>query len=113
MPSPFDMPGAAFEPMEETVKWRQDKAPHFEGSFSATVLHGESQSESAGPTRGAIAADPWTVIVDSNPAECVGMTHGDTLELQDGTILDVQQISRDPAFGWVIRATSNARAPRR
>lgn len=104
--------GAAFEPMAELVKWRQDKAPHLEGSFKATVLHGESQSDSAGPTRGGFAADPWTLIVETNPAECVGMVVGDTIELQSGTILDVQQISRDPAFGWVIRATSMARAPR-
>jgi len=103
---------AAFDPMAELVKWRQDKAPHLEGSFMATVLHGESQSESAGPTRGGFAADPWTVVVETNPAECVGMAVGDTLELQSGIVLDVQQISRDPAFGWVIRATSTARAPR-
>jgi len=104
--------GAAFEPMDELVKWRQDKAPHLEGSFDAVVLHGESQSESAGPTRGAMAADPWTVVTESNPAECVGLTLGDTLELQDGTILTVQQISRDRFLGWVIRCTSNARVPR-
>jgi len=103
---------AAFEPMDELVKWRQDKAPHLEGSFNAVVVHGESQSESAGPTRGGFAADPWTVICETNPAECVGLTIGDTLELQDGTTLTVQQISRDRFFGWVIRCTSNARAPR-
>ena len=98
--------------MAELVKWRQDKAPHIEGSFKATILHGASQSESAGPTRGAFAADPWIVICDSNPAECVGMVVGDTLEMSDGTILSVQQFSRDPALGWVIRCTTNARAPR-
>lgn len=111
MPSIFENV-AAFEPMDELVKWRQDKAPHLEGSFRAVVVHGESQSESAGPSRGAMAADPWTVIVETNPAECVGMTNGDTLELQDGTILIVQQITRDRFFGWVIRCTSNARVPR-
>jgi hypothetical protein len=111
MPSIFENV-AAFEPMDELVKWRQDKAPHLEGSFNAVVVHGESQSESAGPSRGAMAADPWTVIVETNTAECVGMTNGDTLELQDGTILTVQQITRDRFFGWVIRCTSNARAPR-
>ena len=111
MPSIFENV-AAFEPMDELVKWRQDKAPHLEGSFNAVVVHGESQSESAGPSRGAMAADPWTVIVETNPAECVGMTNGDTLELQDGTILTVQQITRDRFFGWVIRCTSNARVPR-
>ena len=111
MPSIFENV-AAFEPMDELVKWRQDKAPHLEGSFNAVVVHGESQSESAGPSRGAMAADPWTVIVETNPAECVGMTNGDTLELQDGTILTVQQITRDRVLGWVIRCTANARVPR-
>lgn len=112
MRSPFDMPDEAFSPLSETVKWRQDKAPHLEGSFRAIVVHGESQSESAGPSRGPMAADPWTVMCGTNPAECIGLALGDTLELRDGTILTVQQVSRDPAFGWVIRCTSNARAPR-
>ena len=98
--------------MSELVKWRQDKAPHLEGSFDAVVLHGETQSESAGPTRGGMAGDPWSVICSANPAECVGLAVGDTLELKSGIVLTVQQISRDPAFGWVIRCTSNARAPR-
>ena len=39
------------------------------------------------------------------------MVLGDTLELMSGVILTVQQISRDVHFGWVIRCTSNARAP--
>lgn len=104
--------GAALEPMSELVKWRQDKAPHLEGSFRAVVVHGESQSESAGPTRGGMAADPWSVICDSNSAECVGLKYGDTLELRDGTILTIQQITRDVFFGWVIRCTANARAPK-
>ena len=59
-----------------------------------------------------MAAGPWTVIVETNPAECVGMANGDTIELQDGTVLTVQQISRDRFFGWVIRCTANARVPR-
>lgn len=109
---PIRIPDCAFKPLEEPVKWRQDKAPHLEGSFDALVLHGESQSETAGPSRGGFAADPWTVICGTNPAECVGMALGDTLELMSGVILTVQQISRDVNFGWVIRCTSNARAPR-
>lgn len=103
---------AAFAPMAELVKWRQDKAPHLEGAFSATVLHGETQSESAGATRAGVAADPWTVIARDVTARCAGMTVGDTLELLDGTVLTVQQVSKDAALGWVIRATANVRAPR-
>lgn len=105
-------PEGAFTPMREAVLWRQDAASHLSGSFDATVLHGESQSESAGPSRGQFAADPWTVMCESNPAECVCMAVGDTLELTDGTVLNVQQISRDPVFGWVIRCTSDERSPR-
>ena len=105
----FDM-GFAMGPMTVPVKWRQDKAPHLEGSFNANVLHGETQSESAGPTRGGVAADPWTVFVRRGVG--VNVSVGDTLELADGTVLDVQQISPDPHLGWVIRATANMRAPR-
>jgi len=107
----FDM-GFAMGPMAVPVKWRQDKAPHAEGSFNANVLHGETQSESAGPTRGGVAADPWTVFVRRDVALCARIAVGDTLELTDGTVLDVQQISTDLHLGWVIRATANMRAPR-
>lgn len=107
----FDM-SFAVEPMAVPVKWRQDKAPHLEGSFKATVLHGETQSESAGPSRAGVAADPWTVMVRREVAVCAQIAVGDTLELLDGTTLDVQQISADPHLGWVIRATANMRAPR-
>ncbi len=107
----FDM-DFAMEPMAVPVKWRQDKAPHVEGSFNANVLHGETQSESAGPARAGVAADPWTVFVRHGVAVCANIAVGDTIELPDGTVLDVQQISPDPHLGWVIRATANMRAPR-
>lgn len=104
--------GRAYDPMAELVKWRQDKAPHFEGSFRANVIHGESQSGTAGPSRSGFDADPWIVMVETIPAECVNIAVGDTIELQGGDVLSVQQISRDPAVGWIIRCTTNARAPR-
>ena len=103
---------AAFAPMDECIKWRQDKSPHLEGAFYGTVLHGESQSESAGPSRSGIAADSWTVIIREHTATCAGMKTGDTLELLDGTVLSIQQVTKDAAFGWVVKATANARAPR-
>ena len=103
---------AAFEPMAEPVVWRQDKSPHLEGTFMATVVHGESQADNAGHVRGGTAADPWSVICSSNPAECVGIESGDTLTLLDGTVLTVQQISKDPAFGWVMKCTSDMRGAR-
>ena len=102
----------AFGGFAETLKWRQDKAPHAVGSLRAVVLHGESQSESAGPSRDGIAADPWTVIARETESLAVGIRAGDTLELAGGTVLMVQQISRDREMGWVIRCTANARAPK-
>ena len=103
---------AAFDPMGEVVAWRQDKAPHFEGSFKACVIHGDSAQDLAGHSRGGIPADPWTVIVGNKPAECVGMVAGDTITLKSGTVLMVQQITKDDALGWVIKCTANARAPK-
>lgn len=103
---------AAFDPLAELVVWRQDKSPHLEGTFKATVVHGESQADNAGHVRGGTAADPWSVICSSNPAECVGIESGDTLTLLGGTVLTVQQISKDPAFGWVMKCTSDMRGPR-
>lgn len=103
---------AAFDPLAELVVWRQDKSPHLEGTFKATVVHGESQADNAGHVRGGTSADPWSVICSSNPAECVGIETGDTLKLLDGTVLTVQQITKDAALGWVIKCTSDMRGPR-
>lgn len=132
----FECP-AAFAPFGEVVRWTQDKAPHLTASFRATVLHGESQSETAGPSRGGFAADSFTVLVESRDAfacasgdstspRAVQQTRapaarfptapapalGDTLVLGDGTVLSVQQVSRDASLGLVIRCTANARAPK-
>ena len=108
----FFQRGQAFGRLSELVRWRQDKAPHVEGSFRAFLLHGETQSESAGASRQGIAADPWTVMVDDLPASCAAIAVGDSLTLLDGSILSVQQLSKDPALGWIIRCTANARGPR-
>lgn len=96
----------------ERVKWRQDKSPHAEGSFDAVVLHSESQSETAGATRGGFAADPWTLVVDPAEAACAAIAPGDLIELESGLSLTVQQVTEDFCFGWTIRATAKARAPR-
>ena len=42
----------AFAPMLEPVVWIEDAAPHRRGLINAAVFQGESQSTSAGPTRG-------------------------------------------------------------
>lgn len=133
----FECP-AAFAPFGEVVRWTQDKAPHLTASFRATVLHGESQSETAGPSRGGFAADSFTVLVESRDAFARAVPRaacpvpggsssscavpgaqapgfpspGDTMTLRDGTVLSVQQVSRDAALGLVIRCTANARAPK-
>ncbi len=111
--SDFFHNAAAMRPMIEPVMWRQDKAPHRKGAFGAVVLHGESQSETAGASRGGFAADPWTVIVPATSALCADVAVGDTLTRLgvDGETLTVQQITRDDT-GWTLRCTSEERAPR-
>lgn len=115
MVNPFD--GTAFDkafaPMGEMLAWRQDKAPHKRGSFRAVVLHGESQSESAGASRGAVAADPWTVHVPQGVALAAEIATGDTLSRLGlaAEELTVQQITRDET-GWVLRCTAKMRSPK-
>lgn len=88
------------------------QAPHLRGTFSAAVVHGEGESENAGHTRGGVPADAYSVICDAKCAAVSGITVGDTLRLESGVVLDVQQITKDPLFGWVIKCTANARAPK-
>ena len=104
----------ALAPMLRPVKWTEDAAPHRRGTFAAQVLEGESQSESAGPTRGAIAANPWTVRVPaSHPANALAayVKIGDELALEVGVVLTVQQITRALDGYLVMRCTSEERAP--
>lgn len=104
----------AFAPMGEMLSWRQDKAPHKRGSFLAVVLHGESQSDAAGPSRGALPADPWSVHIPHTVALAAEISTGDTLlRLGLGAeVLTVQQITPDEA-GWILRCTANMRSPRK
>lgn len=103
----------AFSPLNEPLVWRQDKAPHLTAAISATVLVGQSQSESAGPSRGTFAADPITVMTDTLPIAALGIKPGDTLtRKRSGIVLTVQQISKDPDLGCVIVCTANASAPK-
>ena len=99
--------------MGEMLSWRQDKTPHKRGSFRAVVLHGESQSESAGPSRGTVAADPWTVHVPQNVALAAEIATGDTIARLGiaAETLTVQQISQDET-GWVLRCTAKMRSPK-
>lgn len=104
----------AIAPMLRPVQWTEDAAPHRRGTFYAQVLEGESQSESAGPTRGTFAANPWTVrIPASNPQNALAayIKIGDTLTLAAGVSLTVQQITRALDGYLVARCTSEERAP--
>lgn len=105
---------AALAPMLRDVIWREDKAPHRRGTFRAQVLHGESQSNNAGPTLAGIVANPWTVRVPTaTPENALAkfVKVGDELKVEPGIVLAVQQISRSLAGHLVVRCTESARAP--
>ena len=104
----------ALAPMLRPVQWTEDAAPHRRGTFAAQVLEGESQSESAGPTLGALTANPWTVRVPaSHPHNALAayVKTGDELTVSAGVVLTVQQITRALDGYLVMRCTSEARAP--
>lgn len=98
---------------DETLEWQQDQLPRARGNFAAAVLHGAPMSETAGPSRGTFAADPWTVIIAPGKALATQIAVGDTLRrLSDDKVLSVQQIARDPFVGWILTCTANERGPR-
>ena len=104
----------ALAPMLRPVQWTEDAAPHRRGTFAAQVLEGESQSESAGPTRGTFAANPWTVRVPAlHPQNALAayVKIGDELTVSAGVVLTVQQITRALDGYLVMRCTSEERAP--
>ena len=104
----------ALAPMLRPVQWTEDAAPHRRGTFAAQVLEGESQSQSAGPTLGALTANPWTVRVPaSHPQNALAayVKIGDELTLSAGVVLTVQQITTALDGHLVMRCTSEARAP--
>ena len=104
----------ALAPMLRPVQWTEDAAPHRRGTCAAQVLEGESQSQSAGPTLGAIAANPWTVRVPaSHPANALAayVKIGDELTVSAGVTLTVQQVTRALDGYLVMRCTADVRAP--
>ena len=104
----------ALAPMLRPVEWTEDAAPHRRGMFAAQVLEGESQSQGAGPTLGALTANPWTVRVpDAHPQNALAayVKIGDTLTVSAGVTLTVQQITRALDGYLVMRCTSEERAP--
>jgi hypothetical protein len=112
MPTKIDF-DRLFAPLAEIVEWRQDGAKGLRGTFEAVVIHGESQSASAGASLDAVTADPWTVCVSEAVAIAAEIAIGDSLHLSSfgREVLTVQQITRD-ATGWIIRCTANMRASR-
>ncbi len=104
----------ALAPMLCDVLWTEDAEPHRHGTFKAQVLEGESQSESAGPTRDGLAANPWTVRVpianDMNPLALL-VKMGDELTVAPGVTLTAQQTTRALHGYLVIRCTADVRAP--
>lgn len=104
----------ALAPMLREVLWTEDAEPHRRGTFRAQVLEGESQSESAGPTRDGLAANPWTVRVPcANPDNALAalVKMGDELTIAPGVTLTVQQTTRAMDGYIVIRCTAEVRAP--
>ena len=103
----------AFAPLAEIVEWRQDGAKGLRGTFEAVVIHGESQSASAGASLDAVTADPWTIVVSDAVAVAAEIALGDSIHLPEsgGERLTVQQVTRD-ASGWTVRCTANMRASR-
>ena len=102
---------AAFEPLVEPVVWRQDAAPHHEGTFNAIVNRGAVDSETAGSSISPVTADVWSVHAPTACAIAAGVTIGDTIKrLNSGATLTVQRIVRDES-GWWLQCTADERAP--
>lgn len=102
---------AAFEPLVEPVVWRQDAAPHHEGTFNAIINRGAVDSESAGISTGALTADIWSVHAPTGCAIAAGVEIGDTIErLNSGELLTVQRIVRDVSGFW-LQCTAAERSP--
>lgn len=102
----------AFEGFEELLVWQQDKSPHLRGSFRATVLRGEGGSNNAGGSRDPLSADGYTVMVDWRSAVVGQLTIGDTIKRADGTVLTIQQLTREHGIGVTVRCTADERALR-
>lgn len=105
-------PDSAFDIFKEPLAWKSVRGER--GSFAASVFHGQSMSESAGPSRGTFAADPWTVMVDAGDAVVARIKAGDQLVRLDcfDQVLNVQQVTRDRDLGWILICTANERSPR-
>ena len=102
---------AAFEPLVEPVVWRQDAAPHHEGTFNAIVNRGAVDSATAGSAISPVTADVWSVHAPTGCAIAAGVAIGDTLErLNSGAILTVQRIIQDES-GWWLHCTADERSP--
>lgn len=111
MPVKFNNP-AAFEPFSEPVVWRQDAAPHRQGTFAAVVLRGGVNQANAGASAAPLTADVWRVHAPATVALCADIRIGDTLTRvnRKQEVLTVQEIVDDES-GWWLNCTAEERSP--
>lgn len=109
MRDPFDNP-KAFEAFEEMLIWQQDGKSRLRGSFRATVVRGEGDSNSTGGSRDGIPADGYSILIDCRLRICGQISVGDTIIRADGSTLSVQQLTREHGIGVTLRCTADERA---
>lgn len=112
MPSPFENLDRAFSPISETVRWRQDRAPHTERDVEACVLQGASETDAAGSPRGGVSADAWQVLVPLARQRELGISVGDTFVVDNVPFPLTIQSSVSDGIHQIFSCTSDERAPR-
>lgn len=113
MKSPFENTDKAFMPLEEPLKWIQDKAPHMSSTFYGVVLQGAMETQTAGVQAASILADSWTIRLPSKSIIVGKMTIGDTIERAcwKSTVLAIQQVYQDATGDFWLLCTAEERAP--
>lgn len=80
MKSPFQEIDEAFAPMEEPLKWVQDKQPKLTANFRGVVLQGAMETQSAGVQAGRLLADNWTIRLPKDSVIVSKVEFGDVIE---------------------------------
>lgn len=113
MKSPFEKIDKAFFPLEEPLKWIQDKAPHTSSTFYGVVLQGSMETMTAGVQVARITADSWTVRLPSKSLLVDKMTIGDMIErgCWKSTVLTIQQVYQDASGDYWLLCTAEERVP--
>lgn len=99
-------------PLEEPLKWIQDKAPHKTGMLKAVVLQGAPESNTAGIPIEPLTADSWTVHAPLDSILVDQVKEGDTLErgIWKNITLTVQRSMVTESGYWIL-CTATQRAP--